>query len=96
MRGPDFAWGVLFALLGAAAVCDLRCRRVPLWLAGSGVALGVLLAAWAGRPILRVSLADTAAGEPVFLPFVLRGWLGGASALLLAAVGARQGWRVAV
>jgi len=94
--GFDFAWGGLLALLGVAAVCDLRSRRVPLWLTGGGIALGVLLAAWEGPPALRASLAGAAVGGLVFLPFVLRGWLGGADALLLAAVGAWQGWRMAL
>ena len=75
---------------------DLRTRLVPVWLTGGGIAAGVLLAAWAGPPALLGSLAGAAVGGLVFLPFVWRGWLGGADALLLAAVGAWQGWRVAL
>ena len=45
---------------------------------------------------LVASLGGAVAGGRVFLPFVWRGWLGGADALLLAAVGAWQGWRVAL
>ena len=56
----------------------------------------MLAAAWAGPPALLGSLAGAAVGALVFLPFVWRGWLGGADALLLAAVGAWQGWRVAL
>jgi prepilin peptidase CpaA len=96
VSATELAWGVLFAVLAAAAVCDLRSRRVPAWLTGGGIAAGVLLAAWEGPPALRASLAGAVAGGLVFLPFVLRGWLGGADALLLAAVGAWQGWRVAL
>jgi Flp pilus assembly protein protease CpaA len=87
---------VLLAVLAAATVCDLRSRRVPAWLTGGGIAAGVLLAAWEGPPALRTSLAGALAGGLVFLPFVWRGWLGAADALLLAAVGAWQGWRVAL
>ena len=83
-------------MLAAATVFDLRSRRVPAWLTGGGIAAGVLLTAWAGPPALTPSLAGAAAGGLVFLPFVWRGWLGGADALLLAAVGAWQGWRVAL
>jgi Flp pilus assembly protein protease CpaA len=94
--GPGLTWGVLLALLAAATVFDLRTRLVPVWLTGGGIAAGLLLAAWAGPPALRASLAGAAVGGLVFLPFVWRGWLGGADALLLAAVGAWQGWRVAL
>jgi Flp pilus assembly protein protease CpaA len=80
----------------AATVYDLRSRRVPAWLTGGGIAAGVLLAAWEGPLTLRASLAGAAAGGLVFLPFVLRGWLGAADALLLAAVGVWQGWRTAL
>jgi Flp pilus assembly protein protease CpaA len=94
--GTELAWGVLFAVLAAATVYDLRSRRVPAWLTGGGIAAGVLLAAWEGPLTLRASLAGAVAGGLVFLPFVLRGWLGAADALLLAAVGAWQGWRTAL
>jgi Flp pilus assembly protein protease CpaA len=56
----------------------------------------VLLAAWNGPSVLVASLGGAVAGGLVFLPFVWRGWLGGADALLLVAVGAWQGWRVAL
>jgi prepilin peptidase CpaA len=93
---PGLTWGVLLALLTAATVFDLRTRLVPVWLTGGGIAAGVLLAALAGPPALLGSLAGAAVGGLVFLPFVRRGWLGAADALLLAAVGAWQGWRVAL
>jgi Flp pilus assembly protein protease CpaA len=93
---PELTWGVLLAVLTAAAVFDLRSRRVPAWLTAGGIAAGVLLAAWAGPPALVASLGGALARGLVFLPFVWRGWLGGADALLLAAVGAWQGWRVAM
>jgi Flp pilus assembly protein protease CpaA len=93
---PGLTWGILLALLTAATVFDLRTRLVPVWLTGGGIAAGVLLAAWAGPPALLGSLAGAAVGGLVFLPFVRWGWLGAADALLLAAVGAWQGWRVAL
>jgi Flp pilus assembly protein protease CpaA len=96
VHGTDLAWGALLAVLAAATVCDVRSRRVPAWLTGGGVVAGVLLAAWAGPPALLGSLLGAVVGGVVFLPFVWRGWLGGADALLLAAVGAWQGWRVAL
>jgi Flp pilus assembly protein protease CpaA len=93
---PEVTWSVLLAVLAAATLCDLRSRRVPAWLTGGGIAAGVLVAAWAGPQALTASLAGAAVGGLMFLPFVWRGWLGGADALLLAAVGAWQGWRVAL
>jgi Flp pilus assembly protein protease CpaA len=91
----ELTWGALLAVL-AAADFDLRSRRVPAWLTGGGIAAGVLLAAWNGPSALVASLGGAVAGGLVFMPFVGRGWLGGADALLLAAVGAWQGWRVAL
>jgi Flp pilus assembly protein protease CpaA len=88
------AWVVLFAVLLAATVYDLRSRRVPAWLTGGGIVAGVLFAAWEGPSAVRLSLLGVVAGGLVFLPFVWRGWLGGADALLLATVGAWQGWRL--
>jgi Flp pilus assembly protein protease CpaA len=85
-----------FAVLIVATVCDLRTRRVPVWLTGGGIAAGVVGAALMGPEALRGSLAGAAAGGLVFFPFVLLGWLGGADALLLATVGAWHGWQVAI
>jgi Flp pilus assembly protein protease CpaA len=96
VAGTELAWGVVFAVLVAATFFDLRSRRVPAWLTGGGIAAGVLLAAWEGPPALMASLGGALVGGLIFLPFVWRGWLGGADALLLAAVGAWQGWRVAL
>lgn len=86
----------LLSVLGLATVCDIRTRRVPAWLSAGGIAAGLLVAALSGSGALRLSLLGTMAGGLVFLPFVLRGWLGGADALLLATVGAWQGWHIAL
>jgi prepilin peptidase CpaA len=96
VAGTELAWGVVFAVLVAATIFDLRSRRVPAWLTGGGIAAGVLLAAWEGPPALMASLGGALVGGLIFLPFVWRGWLGGADALLLAVVGAWQGWWVAL
>lgn len=79
---PDATAHILLAVL--AAVCDLRSRRVPAWLTGGGSAAGVLLAAWAGPPVLTASRAGAVAGRLIFLPFVKRGWLSLAERLLAA------------
>jgi Flp pilus assembly protein protease CpaA len=88
---PELTWGVLLAVLAAATVFDLRTRRVPAWLTGGGIAVGVLLAAWHGPPVLVASLGGALVGGQVFLPFICRGWLSGAAALLQAPTGSWQG-----
>jgi Flp pilus assembly protein protease CpaA len=86
----------VLAILAAATLYDVRSRRVPAWLTGGGIAAQVLSAAWAGPSVLVASLGKAVTGGLVFLPFLWRRWLGGADALLLAAVGSWQAWRAAL
>jgi prepilin peptidase CpaA len=95
----------LALLLGAAAVSDLRSRRVPLLLLGGGLLSGPIIATLTGGGMaLGHSLLGLAVGGGLLLPFVLlrgkppglpqveRGEaLGPADAALLATVGAWQG-----
>lgn len=96
MTGSVYAAFALLSVLSVATLCDVRTRRVPVWLSAGGIVAGLVVAAFSGAEALRLSLFGVFAGGLVFLPFVLRGWLGGADALLLATVGAWQGWRVAL
>ena len=96
MTGSVYAGVALLGVLGVATLCDVRTRRVPVWLSVGGIVAGLVGAALSGPEALRLSLFGVVAGGLVFLPFVLRRWLGGADALLLATVGAWQGWRVAL
>lgn len=77
-----------------SAVLDMRSRHVPLWLLAAGLLAGAGLAASRGVPGLEGLALGLAAGVLLPLPLVLRGGLGAADALLLATVGAWEGWRV--
>ena len=95
-------WGVVIGTALAAAVCDLRTRRVPNLLTGpivlAGLAWGIWVGGWAG-------LADSVAGclllaIPYVLLFVFAGG-GAGDAKLMGAIGSRwllQGycWRSAL
>jgi prepilin peptidase CpaA len=76
-----------FTCAGIGAVCDLRARRIPNWLTGSGVLLGLLLhwsfGGW--RSMGGAALGGLAAGA-VFLVFYLGGGLGAGDVKLIVAV----------
>ncbi|HLG71096.1 MAG TPA: A24 family peptidase [Chloroflexota bacterium] len=82
-------------LLAVALVTDVRERRAPLWLTVSGIAGGLLANALLRQP-LAASAIGAAAGGALLLPAVALGWVGAGDALLLAAVGAWDGWRFAL
>ncbi|HEX2034027.1 MAG TPA: prepilin peptidase [Chloroflexota bacterium] len=87
---------VLLGVLGLATAFDLRSHRVPAWLTAGSIVGALAGAALAGPDRLQQSVIGALAGGLVFLPFTLRGWLGGADALLLAAAGAWHGWHFAL
>ena len=83
---------VLF-LVGTATVTDLRRREVPTWLTVGGGLAGLLAATVCGWQALAPSLLGLAVGGLLLLPFVRAGGFGAGDALLLAAIGAWQGWQ---
>lgn len=83
-------------ILLVAVVTDVRERRAPLWLTGGGTAAALLLAAFLGREALTASATGAATGAGLLLPMLLFGWVGAGDALLLAAIGAWDGWRFAL
>ena len=107
--GPNaWAYGVLIALLAAAAVTDVRSGRIPNWLTYPVVAAGLIVHTLLGgltghsapmgeRTVHAMGLADALAGLAAgFLPMLaayLAGGVGGGDAKLMAAVGALTGWR---
>jgi prepilin peptidase CpaA len=84
----------LVAALAAsiAAVTDLRERRIPNWLTGGTVLVGLVANAAIGGPLgLLVALGGAALGLAVLLPFYALRGVGGGDVKLLAALGAVLG-----
>jgi len=81
---------VCFAL--AAAVTDIRSRRIPNWLTVGGAALGVGLSAAAGPPGAVLALLGLAAGLAVGVLLFIFKALGAGDAKFMAAIGAWAGW----
>lgn len=88
-----FATHVIMLLLAIASITDLRSRQVPAWVTLGGSGAGLLVAAASGWEALQLSLVGLAVGGLLLLPFVLAGGLGEGDSLLLATVGAWQGWQ---
>lgn len=84
---------VIGVLLLIATVTDIRRREVPGWLTSGGIGAGLLVAAAHGPDVLLLSVIGLAVGGLLLLPFVILGGFGAADALLLAAIGAWQGWQ---
>ncbi len=84
---------VVVGIFAAATITDLHSRRVPRWLTLGGMLLGVAVATISGSEALLASLAGLVVGGVLLLPFVLKGGMGAADALLLAAGGAWLGWQ---
>ena len=87
---------VVVSLFAMATLTDVRTRRVPRWLTLGGILLGLLAAASAGTAALLSSAVGLLVGGLVLLPFVWKGGMGPADALLLAATGAWLGWEGAL
>ncbi len=80
------------AAAGVGAVLDLRWRRIPNWLTGSTLLLGIV-----ANALLRgvdggvLALAGAAVGLAMLLPFYVLKAMGGGDVKLLAGVGALVG-----
>ena len=77
-----------------AVVTDLRSRRIPNWLTGGALALGLLGGFWLGGPSGGLSaLGGAALGLLILLPFYAVRGMGAGDVKLLAAVGALLGYQ---
>ena len=88
---PEACVGLIVLI---ASVLDIRSRHIPLWLTAGGLLAGIGMAVSRGIPGLEGVGLGLLVGLLLPLPLVLRGGLGVADALLLATVGAWEGWRV--
>jgi prepilin peptidase CpaA len=81
-----------FAWAGAGAICDLRTRRIPNWLTGSGMVAGMLMHgvgnSWRGAA--SAGAGGLLAGG-IFLLFYLAGGMGAGDVKLVSAVCALAG-----
>ncbi len=83
------------ALLVAAAIYDVRYRRIPNWLTVLGVCLGFTVNGLIGPPEggLLFALAGLATGFGVYMILYLLRAMGAGDVKLMAAVGALVGWQ---
>ena len=78
----------LFTLLVAAAVCDLRARRIPNVLTVSGLMVALVLRSTLGVGTVMDGLLSAGIALLLVLPLFMLGALGGGDLKLLVAVGA--------
>ncbi|MHA7679437.1 A24 family peptidase [Cupriavidus sp. PET2-C1] len=83
----------LIALVTTAAVCDIRSRRVPNWLVGSGlaIALGVQWVVCGPAAGSWAWLSGMATGLALFIGVYLLGGMGAGDVKLMGAIGAFTG-----
>lgn len=92
MSLPPPATAVLLAILvTAAAIWDIRTRRIPNWLTVTGIALGLVLSWFLDVPGIWASLKGLGLAFAIyFFLYLLRG-MGAGDVKLMAAVGATVG-----
>lgn len=83
---------LLLALLGIAAVIDFRTYRIPNWLTGLAILVGLSLHTFANQlPGFVFSLEGAVLGLGLFIILYMCGWMGAGDVKLFAAVGSFLG-----
>lgn len=82
---------VLIGFVGAAALMDLRWRRIPNWLVLAGFVAALVIRAVDGPVQVGWGLAGAGLGMALLFPFYMIGGMGGGDVKLLGAVGAFLG-----
>ena len=91
---PASAFPLVVAVIaaGIALVTDVRHRRIPNWLTGGALLIGLAGNLWLGGPQGALcSLAGAGLGLAILLPFYVLRTMGAGDVKLLAAVGALLG-----
>jgi prepilin peptidase CpaA len=91
---PPAVLVALLAVLIAAAIYDVRYRRIPNWLTAGGVLLGVALnTIGPGGQGLLFSLTGFLVAFAIYMVLYILRAMGAGDAKLMAAVGALVGWK---
>lgn len=83
---------ILLSILGMAIASDLRWRKIPNWLTGSSILMGLNLHTLLNHSSgFLFSLEGAAVGFAIFLGVYLLGWMGAGDVKLFAGVGSFLG-----
>lgn len=95
MPCPPAVQVVLLVLVLAAAVYDVRYRRIPNWISVGGAAIGVALNSflYAGTAGLLFSVKGLALGFCVYFALYVLHAMGAGDVKLMGAVGSMVGWQ---
>jgi prepilin peptidase CpaA len=86
------AQGLIIPLLVAAAIFDVKSRRIPNWLTGLGALLGfVIHGVGEGAHGILASVEGLLLGVVFLAPFYLKGGMGAGDVKLMGAIGALLG-----
>jgi prepilin peptidase CpaA len=92
LSGSELISAVAIAAAAVALLTDLRFRRIPNWLTGSTLLVGLFANIWlSGFEGALYSLTGAALGLAILLPFYIFGTMGAGDVKLLAAFGAVLG-----
>ena len=92
---PPAVEAVLIAVLLAAAVYDVRYRRIPNWISVGGTLIGLVLNSflYRGAPGLVFALKGLALGFGVYFVLYMLHAMGAGDVKLMAATGSLVGWQ---